>query len=141
MAKNIWNKVGISLVVIFMIVGVVKIGVRAVRVATGQETRPRAGQPLAEENKTQGAEMRTIIVEPFRYKPDMVVLKANTPYWLRFVTNGVYSCIRSLVIPTLGIREYLPATGEKIIPIPPLQPGQYEFMCSMGMYKGTLLVN
>lgn len=132
------TKVGITLVVIFAMVGVVKIGVRAVRIATGQEVG-LANQETR--NRNQTGEVRTIIVEPFRYKPDMVVLKAGTPYQLRFVTNNVYSCIRSLVIPTLGIREYLPATGEKIIPIPPLDPGRYEFMCSMGMYRGILLVN
>ena len=135
------SKIGVAVVILFVVIGVIKIGVRAVRIAAGQipeigdqKSQPRAGQPLAEE-------VRTIIVEPFRYKPDMVVLKADTPYQLRFVTNNVYSCIRSLVIPRLGIREYLPATGEKIVYIPPLKAGQYEFMCSMGMYRGILLVN
>ena len=135
--KRPLTKVGIVAMVIFVAISMVKIGARAVREATSLETTEVKSE-LAPVSK---GEIKTIEVEPSRYKPDMLQLKAGRPYQLRFVTNNVFSCIRSLVFPQLGINEYLPATGEKIIQLPALQPGQYQFMCAMGMYRGILLVN
>ena len=135
--KSYLTKISIVLIVLFVVVGLVRIGARAVRLAAGLE-------PVQTENSQLAAgqsEIKTIEVEAFRYKPDMLQLKAGVPYRLKFVTNNVYSCIRSLVFPQLGIREFLPATGEKIVQLPALQSGQYQFMCAMGMYRGVLLVN
>ena len=134
---RLFIKIGIGVMVIFVVIGIVKMGARAIQEASGPQAEETKGETVA---AAQG-EIKTIQVEPSSYNPDTLQLKAGVPYQLRFVTNNVFSCIRSLVFPELGIRENLPATGEKIIQLPALQPGQYQFTCAMGMYRGTLLVN
>lgn len=73
------------------------------------------------------------------YSPRSQVAKADAPLQLSLVSDGVYGCTRSFVIPSLGVQEVLLATGTTTIEIPP-QPGgtTLRYTCSMGMYRGEI---
>jgi plastocyanin domain-containing protein len=74
------------------------------------------------------------------YAPRFVVAKANTPTVLRMKTQGTFDCSSALVIPSLGYRKNLPASGVTDIEVPPQTTGtSLKGVCAMGMY--SFLVN
>lgn len=78
---------------------------------------------------------------PTSYSPSYLSVRSGQPIRLRLVTNENYGCTRAFTIPSLGIRELLQETGEKVIELPAQSPGQLFFTCSMGMYSGTIIVS
>lgn len=82
----------------------------------------------------------TVNVLPYGYEPNVVHAKADEPVRLRLVSQNVYSCSLAFVIPSLKVQAFLPETGETYIDIPPQEAGtQMPFMCSMGMFTGTII--
>lgn len=70
------------------------------------------------------------------YSPSSIEAKSNTKTYLKFKTNNTYDCSSSIYISTLGVRDFLPATGEKIYEIPQNQAkGTIKGSCSMGHYQ------
>ena len=87
-----------------------------------------------------GENVVTVNVLPYGYEPNVVHAKAGEPVRLRLVSQDVYSCSLAFIIPSLKVQAFLPATGETYIDIPAQAPGtQMPFMCSMGMYTGTII--
>ena len=69
------------------------------------------------------------------YSPRQVSAKAGVPTVLRLKTNGTFDCSAGVVIPSLGVRETLPSTGNTDIEVPPQALGSVlEGRCVMGMY-------
>lgn len=70
------------------------------------------------------------------YAPRFVVAKANMPTVLRMRTQGTFDCSSALVIPSLGYRANLPASGVTDIDVPPQAAGtSLKGVCAMGMYN------
>jgi uncharacterized protein len=88
-----------------------------------------------------GVQELTINAAPTSYTPNYLSVKSGQPIIVRLKTNENYGCTRAFTIPSLGIREILPETGERVISLPPQSAGQILFTCSMGMYSGTILVS
>ncbi len=87
-----------------------------------------------------GENIVTVQVLNSGYSPDVVHAKAGVPLKLRLVSKNVVSCSRAFIIPSLGVEELLPATGEAVIELPAQKKGaKIPFSCSMGMYSGTLV--
>jgi plastocyanin domain-containing protein len=74
------------------------------------------------------------------YSPSRVRLQAGKPARLVFDRREDSSCSEELVIPDLGIRQFLPAHQRTGIDLASPRPGTYEFTCGMGMLRGTLVV-
>jgi plastocyanin domain-containing protein len=74
------------------------------------------------------------------YSPSRVRLQAGKPARLVFDRREDSSCSEELVIPDLGIRQFLPAHQRTGIDLASPRPGTYEFTCGMGMLRGTLIV-
>ena len=69
------------------------------------------------------------------YMPKVSTAKADMPTVLRMKTNGTFDCSSGVTIPSLGIRQILPQTGETDIEIPPQKAGTtLDGVCTMGMY-------
>jgi sulfite exporter TauE/SafE len=82
----------------------------------------------------------TITVANSGYSPAVVRAKPGQPFKLAMVTNDTYSCARALVVPALGVRKELPATGTVMIDVPAQPAGSKLFYsCSMGMYSGVIV--
>jgi len=74
------------------------------------------------------------------YFPRKLYAKADEPVTMDIVTNGVSSCARDFVIPSLGYESLLPSTGTVTVSIPAQAAGTViPFTCSMGMYTGQIV--
>ncbi|MFA6006164.1 MAG: sulfite exporter TauE/SafE family protein [Candidatus Paceibacterota bacterium] len=73
------------------------------------------------------------------YVPNNLVVKKGIP--VRWIINATfpYSCAASFIVPSLGIRGLL-KEGENIAEFTPTKTGTIPFMCSMGMYRGSIEV-
>lgn len=74
------------------------------------------------------------------YSPSAIIANHGQPIRLRLVTNNNYGCTNAFLIPSLGIREFLPFTGTVVVDVPPQQTGTLYFTCGMGMYGGTISI-
>ena len=68
------------------------------------------------------------------YSPQKTVAKAGIPTTIRFVTNNVFDCSRSVRISSLNISKVLPQTGSTDISIGTQTVGSFKGTCGMGMY-------
>lgn len=117
-----------------------------------------AGSPLAARNLSQtfgfaeaaadsssvtaaeGTQTAVITVEPGRYSPANVLVKAGVPTTLIFRAENAAGCERALVIPALGFEQVLPENGDTEVDAGVLKPGKIDYSCAMGMYGGTITV-
>ena len=73
------------------------------------------------------------------YSPRAMTAKAGVPTEIHMDTNNTYDCSSALNIPSIGYRQYLPATGSTTIPLPPQPAGStLRGLCAMGMYNFTI---
>ncbi len=73
------------------------------------------------------------------YSPRQSVAQAGVPTTLRVKTQSTYDCSSALVIPSIGYREFLPASGITEIALPAQQPGTtLQGSCAMGMYRFSI---
>jgi hypothetical protein len=95
---------------------------------------------IVQANVVDGVQELTIGAQNYGYVPNYLGAQSGQPIRVRLVTNNSYSCTRAFVIPSLGIQEILPETGETLINLPAQQPGTIYFTCGMGMYNGAIVV-
>jgi sulfite exporter TauE/SafE len=87
-----------------------------------------------------GVQRVTITATNGGYGPSVLRVRAGVPTTLTVRTDGVLGCTRAFVIPSTGLQEYLPETGDTAFDLGPLEPGRVRFTCAMGMYSGSIEV-
>lgn len=102
-----------------------------------------AGSPEAGADRTvvinaDGSQTVTIRARTTSYSPAAVTVKAGVPTTLVVATQGTGGCVRSFVIPDLGIQKVLPTTGRTDIDLGTRKPGTLSYSCGMGMYGGLI---
>lgn len=76
------------------------------------------------------------------YSPKRTIAKSNVPTVIKITTNNTFNCIKSLNFPSLGLRKFLPPTGETLVELPEQKPGSVvKGICSMGMYSFAVNFN
>lgn len=82
-----------------------------------------------------------ISIDERGYSPDTITVKRGSNITLRFNNSGGGGCAQAFAIPTLGIQKII-ALGntDSVTFTAPEKPGDIPFMCSMGMYRGTIRV-
>lgn len=84
----------------------------------------------------------TVFIDEASYSVDNPVLKAGAQINLKVVNRGGRGCIQAFTIPSLGIQKIVrPGTEQAITFQAPSQPGRLNFMCSMGMYRGSFQIS
>ena len=74
------------------------------------------------------------------YTPDVIVVEHGKPVRLNFRREETASCSEMVLFPDFNKSAHLP-TGETVaLEFMPEQPGEYQFACQMGMFRGTLVV-
>ncbi len=73
------------------------------------------------------------------YTPNNFTVRVGVPTKWIVETQGAAGCLSVLTAPKLGIQKVL-KTGENIIEFTPKEQGTIAFSCSMGMYRGNILV-
>lgn len=96
-------------------------------------------QPSA--SKQPVTQQATITISGFGYSPSNISVKAGSAVTLHLTNKGGFSCAQSFTIPSLGIQKTVsPGTSSDVVFNAPSQPGAIQFMCSMGMFRGTINV-
>jgi sulfite exporter TauE/SafE/plastocyanin len=96
-----------------------------------------ASSPALAQNGTQQVK---IAVGNNGYSPNKITVKAGIPVQLTVSTKDVYSCASSFLMKSFNVNMQLAPTDNQTITFTPTQKGQYQFNCSMGMYKGIMEV-
>jgi sulfite exporter TauE/SafE len=83
----------------------------------------------------------TIIIQSLGYNPNSINVKAGAQVKLKLVNTTGTSCVQAFNIPSLGLQKIVPpGTSDELDFTAPSTPGQIQFMCSMGMYRGVINV-
>lgn len=83
----------------------------------------------------------TITIKNYGYSPRDFTVKAGSEVKVNLINKDAYTCAQAFTIPSLGIRKIVaPNTQDTITFTAPKKTGQLAFMCSMGMYRGTINV-
>jgi uncharacterized protein len=94
---------------------------------------------LARAADVNGVQELVINAQEYGYAPSYATAQKGKPIRLRLQTTNSFSCTRSFVIPSLGIQQILPETGETVIDLPAQGVGILYYTCGMGMYGGAIL--
>ena len=97
----------------------------------------KANNPNLEVRDSSSQEI-TLSMKNYNYYPNTITVKANQPVEIT-LDNSVGGCYRSFNIPQLGVDKYSQNQGDKIA-FTPTEKGTFQFKCSMGMARGTLIV-
>jgi plastocyanin domain-containing protein len=74
------------------------------------------------------------------YTPDIVVVERGKPVRLNFVRQESASCSEMVLLPAFNKSAKLPEGEIVAVEFLPTEPGEYEFACQMGMFRGTVVV-
>jgi plastocyanin domain-containing protein len=82
-----------------------------------------------------------LLIEENGYSPRTLTVRAGAHVTLNLENRGGTGCTQAFTIPSLGVQKIVPNGGSAVVTFDaPQQPGQLSFMCSMGMYRGTIQV-
>jgi len=74
------------------------------------------------------------------YTPDTIIVRHGKPVRLNFRREETASCSEKVIFADFKKSADLP-TGETVpVEFLPDKPGEYEFGCAMGMFRGKLIV-
>ncbi len=74
------------------------------------------------------------------YTPDVIVVEAGKPVRLTFVRQEAASCSEMVLLPAFGKSARLPEGEPVAVEFLPKEPGEFEFACQMGMFRGKVIV-
>lgn len=74
------------------------------------------------------------------YTPDVIVVERGKPVRLNFVRQESASCSEMVLLPAFNKSAKLPEGQTVPIEFLPTEPGEYEFACQMGMFRGRVIV-
>lgn len=88
---------------------------------------------------TTGGFQEQMILVRGGYTPDLIVVDAGKPVRLTFLRQESASCSDKVLFPDFQKAAALPE-GEMVrVELPPPAPGEYDFACPMGMFRGKLI--
>ncbi|HLC22160.1 MAG TPA: cupredoxin domain-containing protein [Candidatus Nanoarchaeia archaeon] len=85
------------------------------------------------------AQVVTLSANGVYYIVDPTTVKAGVPVQMVADLDNLFGCLRAVRIPQLGVSKNV-KTGDNVIEFTPEKVGTYTITCSMGMGKGTLVV-
>lgn len=89
---------------------------------------------------TSSGRQEAMILVKGGYTPDVVIVQHGKPVRLNFRREETASCSEMVLLPDFDKSAQLP-TGETIaVEFLPDAPGEYEFACQMGMFRGRVIV-
>jgi len=86
-----------------------------------------------------GAQEALIVVKG-GYTPDLLVVQAGKPVRLKFNRQESAVCSEMVLFPDFDKSAKLPEGETVVIEFTPGKPGEYDFACQMGMFRGKLIV-
>ena len=89
---------------------------------------------------TSGGYQEQMVLVKGGYTPDVIVVERGKPVRLNFVRQESVSCSEMLLLPAFNKSAQLPEGQTVPVEFLPTEPGEYEFACQMGMFRGKLVV-
>lgn len=90
--------------------------------------------------ETTSGHQEVMVLVKGGYTPDTIIVGHNKPVRLNFRREETASCSEKVIFSDFNKSADLP-TGETVpIEFVPDTPGEYEFACAMGMFRGRLVV-
>ena len=74
------------------------------------------------------------------YTPDVIIVQHGKPVRFNFRREETAACSEMVIFNDFGKSARLPAGETVPVEFLPEQPGEYEFSCQMGMFRGKLIV-
>lgn len=91
-------------------------------------------------SETGSGQQEAMILVKGGYTPDTIIVQSGRPVRLNFRREETASCSDKVVFAHFQKSADLP-TGETVaVELLPKDPGEYEFSCPMGMFRGRLIV-
>ena len=81
-----------------------------------------------------------VIVEDGVYTPARIEVGLDEPVTLRFLRKDPSPCAEKVIFSELNVSRDLVVGKAQEIRLNPSRPGEFEFTCQMGMYRGLLVV-
>jgi plastocyanin domain-containing protein len=89
---------------------------------------------------TSGGYQEAMILVKGGYTPDTIIVQSGKPVRLNFRREETAACSEMVLFPDFNKSAKLP-TGETVaVEFLPEKPGEYDFACQMGMFRGKLIV-
>lgn len=128
--------------IISLLVAGVFIGGIIVLLSGGSEKTQTNGQGNSSNVSVVDGKQIVEIMAKGLYAPKKTVAKANIPTMIKIKTDNTFDCTKSLNFPSLGLRKFLPPTGETLVELPEQKPGStVKGICTMGMYSFVVNFN
>lgn len=89
---------------------------------------------------TSGGYQEQMVLVKGGYTPDVIVVERGKPARLNFVRQESASCSEMVLLPAFNKSAHLPEGQTVPIEFRPAEPGEYEFACQMGMFRGKIVV-
>lgn len=89
---------------------------------------------------TSGGYQEQMVLVKGGYTPDVIVVERGKPVRLNFVRQESASCSEMVLLPAFNKSARLPEGETVPVEFLPTEPGEYEFACQMGMFRGKLIV-
>jgi plastocyanin domain-containing protein len=89
---------------------------------------------------TSGGYQEQMVLVKGGYTPDVIVVERGKPVRLNFVRHESAACSEMVLLPAFNKSAKLPEGQTVPVEFLPAEPGEYEFACQMGMFRGRLIV-
>jgi len=89
---------------------------------------------------TSGGYQEQMVLVKGGYTPDVIVVERGKPVRLNFVRQESASCSEMVLLPAFNKNAQLPEGQTVPVEFLPTEPGEYDFACQMGMFRGKLVV-
>jgi plastocyanin domain-containing protein len=89
---------------------------------------------------TSGGYQEQMVLVKGGYTPDVIVVERGRPVRLNFVRQESASCSEMVLLPAFNKSANLPQGETVPVEFLPSEPGEYEFACQMGMFRGKIIV-
>jgi plastocyanin domain-containing protein len=89
---------------------------------------------------TSGGYQEQMVLVKGGYTPDVIVVERGKPVRLNFVRQESASCSEMVLLPAFNKSAKLPEGETVAVEFLPNEPGEYEFACQMGMFRGKIVV-
>ena len=86
-----------------------------------------------------GTQIINLGVANYNYDPSTITVKQGQKVKIVGNMNQLQGCLRAFSIPKLGLSKVF-NNGDNILEFTPSQKGNFGYSCSMGMGRGTLIV-
>lgn len=90
--------------------------------------------------ETSGGYQEAMILVQGGYTPDTIIVRRGRPVRLNFRREETASCSDKVIFGDFQKSADLPTGQTVAVELLPKEPGEFGFACSMGMFRGRLIV-